>query len=94
MKHVIFFSAAFLISIGLIIFFLTSQTKEIMPGATSIDIVGDCKIIKFDARLQPFVTIVLACPKIDMIRLLPFPIQQPWFEDWWEKPGEDFGIKG
>ena len=37
--------------------------------------------------LQPVYTITLACPRMDMMRLWPLPIQQPWFEDWWEKKG-------
>ena len=40
-----------------------------------------CELIKFGRVLQPVVTIALACPGVDMIRLWPLPVQQPWFED-------------
>src|SRR4030042_6593123 len=26
----------------------------------------------------------IGCPRIDIIRLWPLPIMQPWFEDWWD----------
>jgi len=35
--------------------------------------------------LQPFATVVLACPRVDAIRLWPLLIEQPWEEDWYEE---------
>jgi len=31
--------------------------------------------------LQPFVTVVAACPGRDMIRIWPLPVVDAWFED-------------
>jgi hypothetical protein len=60
---------------------LSSMTSDIMPGATSTTLIGRCELIRLDTRLQPQYTIVLACPRKDMIRLWPLPVQSPWFED-------------
>jgi hypothetical protein len=71
------------LAIGLIVglLILTSSTNEIMPGATSTALTGRCELIRMDTRLQPQYMIVLACPRKDMIRLWPLPVQNPWFED-------------
>ena len=42
----------------------------------------------FSKALQPFVTVVVACPGWDMIRIWPLPVVDAWFEDWWEGPRE------
>ena len=40
-----------------------------------------------DTRPQPVNTLVLGCPRMDMFRLWPLPIQHTWFEDpWYENP--------
>ncbi len=64
------------------------RIHESIPGATDIEIGRGCELVYFDTRLQPSNTLVLMCPGVDAIRLWPFPMKQPWFEDWWEgKPG-------
>lgn len=59
------------------------RASEIVPGATSYKLIGGCELIHYDEKLQPFPTLVLACSRMDMIRLGPLPLQQPWDEDWW-----------
>jgi hypothetical protein len=68
--------------------FFVSITHESIPGATYVEIVGKCDLVYIDKRLQPFNTLVLNCSGVDSIRLWPFPIQQPWSEDWWENRSE------
>ncbi len=83
---VIAFFISFIISLALGYALLATRTRDIVSGATSIELAGSCKLILFDTRLQPITTLVLACPRTDLIRLWPLPMQQPWFEDWWEEP--------
>ena len=65
------------------------RIPEPIPGATDLELVGRCQLTFLDTCLQPFYTVVFGCPRLDPIRLWPFPIKYPWFEDWWElKPGE------
>jgi hypothetical protein len=91
---VIAFFISFIISLALGYALLATRTSDIVPGATAIELVGRCQLIFFDTRLQPMNTLVLACPRHDMIRLWPLPVQQPWFENWWEdKPSDDFDIQ-
>ena len=72
---------------------LASRIHEIVPGAITIELTGRCALIHFDSTLQPVNTLVLACPKMDMIKLWPLPIEQPWFEDGWEKPSGNRDIQ-
>jgi len=83
-RKLLFFLLSFLVSLTSGYDFLASRTHENVPGATAFELVGRCKLIHFDTRLQPVNTLVLACPKKDMIRLWPLPVQQPWFEDSWD----------
>lgn len=58
-----------------------------MLSATDIPLIARCELIYIDTRLQPVNTLVLACPRMDMFRLWPLPMQHPWFEDpWYDKP--------
>jgi hypothetical protein len=68
-RQVLIFSAAFIISLGLACGFLRLRTEETVPGAISTELPGRCKIIQFGRGLQSVYTIVLACPRMDMIRL-------------------------
>jgi hypothetical protein len=87
-RNIFVFLLAFTISLVLGYALLASQPTESIPGAKFIELAGRCKLILFDTRLHRMNTLVLACPRTDMIRLWPLPVQQPWFEDWWEdKPG-------
>ena len=42
--------------------FLVFRTKEIVPGAVTTKLPGQCEIIQFGRALQPVYTIALACP--------------------------------
>jgi len=75
------FFFAFTVSLILSYALPPARTSAILPTATSVELAGRCELILFDTRLQPVNTVVLACPRKDMIRLWPFPGQQPWFED-------------
>jgi hypothetical protein len=67
--------------------YFVSRMHESIPGATGIPLIARCELIYFDSILQPVNTFVLACPRMDMFRLWPLPIQHPWFEDpWYENP--------
>ena len=45
---------------------------------------GCCEVAVFSKALQPIFTVVLARPGMDLMRILPLPVVDPWFEDWWE----------
>jgi hypothetical protein len=81
-RQVLIFYVTFFISLSLAYGFLRLRTVETVPGAVSTELPGRCAIIQFGRGLQPVYTIVLACPMMDMIRLWPLPVQQPWFDDW------------
>ena len=72
---------------------LASRIHEVIPGAITIELAGSCTLTHFDTTLQPVNTLVLACPKMDMIKLWPLPIEQPWFEDVWGKPSGNWVIQ-
>jgi hypothetical protein len=57
-------------------------------GFFNVNLPCECEVDVFSKALQPFVTVVVACPRRDMIRIWPLPVVDPWFEDWWEGPGE------
>ncbi len=82
----------FLVSITILVWIgvaIMYRVSEPVPGATDLELIGRCSLTYFDTRLQPFITLVLSCPRTDPIRLWPFPIKFNWSEDWWElKPGE------
>ena len=70
---------------------LLTRVDTSLPGFTSIRLVRGCEVWVFDERLQPEDTVVLACPRMDGVRLWPLPVMSPWAEDgweWWEGPGE------
>jgi hypothetical protein len=77
------FTMTFVITFGL----LSLRPYSIVDGVTGFGLAGGCKLYHFNQPAQPMNTWVLACPRKDMIRLWPLPVQQPWFEDWWrDKP--------
>lgn len=81
MRPVALFLISFTLTLTLAFGFLWLRTKETIPGAVSTELPGRCEIIQFGIGLQPVYTVALACPRMDMIRLWPLPVQQPWFED-------------
>jgi hypothetical protein len=88
MKHLILvFIVTVFIMLSLGAVFFVSRIHESVPGATDIPLIARCELIYFDTRLQPVNTLVLGCPRMDMFRLWPLPIQHPWFEDpWYDNP--------
>jgi len=80
-RQILIFSVTFFITISLAYGFLRLRTEEIIPGAVSTELPGRCEIIQFGRGLQPEYTIALACPRTDLIRLWPLPVQLPWIEN-------------
>jgi len=80
------FWLSFLITLVLALF-LARRIERPIPGAIKIKLLAGCQIELLDTRLQPVFTVVLACPRVDGIRLFPLPVIQPFYEDWYEQPG-------
>jgi hypothetical protein len=57
---------------------LLFQATEAVPGVTSRPL-GPCYLDWFSERPA----LVLACPRTDMIRLWPLPVEHQWFEEPW-----------
>jgi hypothetical protein len=74
------FFLAFLTTI-LLVFLLASRAEEIIPGVTAVRLVTGCQVEFYDIHTQPVFTTVLACPRVDSIRLWPLPFLQPWYEE-------------
>jgi hypothetical protein len=72
--QVLFFLIGFVLSFSIAYAYLVLRTEEIIPGAVAIKLPGQCEIIQFGRGLQPVYTIVLACPRMDMIRLWLLPV--------------------
>ena len=83
-RFVLVFLATFFIALCIATVFFVSRIHESITGATDIPLIARCELIFFDTRLQPVNTLVFGCPRMDMFRLWPLPIQHPWFEDWWD----------
>ena len=81
MRRVFAHILLFVITVALGYAFLESRTHEIIPGATTFELVGRCDLTFYDTRLQAVDTVTFGCPRMDSIRLWPLPIQHPWFED-------------
>lgn len=81
-QRIVPFLVGCVISLSLVFTILFLSASELVPGATSYELIEDCELIHFGIRLQPTNTLALACPGMDMVRLWPLPIQKPWFEDW------------
>ena len=60
---------------------LAARTTYYVESVTTIRLVGLFELDYYDNIVQPVRTFVLACPRMDMIRLWPLPVEQPWFED-------------
>ena len=61
---------------------------EPAPGAKVLRLPGRCELIYFDTTLQPISTLALACPRQGMVRLWPWSVVQPWFEEPGRVPGD------
>jgi hypothetical protein len=67
-----------LLLLAITLHWLVFQAKETVPGVTSRPL-GSCYLDRFGERPA----LVLACPRTDMIRLWPLPVEHPWFEEDW-----------
>jgi len=70
---------------ALVLFF---QVDKPFRGYTRINLVAGCQFGIYDPALESTLTVVFECPRMDTIRLFPFPITSPWFEDPLKWPGE------
>jgi hypothetical protein len=60
-----------------VLHWLLFQGDEIVPGVMARP-VGPCDVEWFERWGG---AIILACPRTDLIKLWPLPVQQPWYED-------------
>ena len=60
---------------------MAQRTFQVAEGITAMDLPGNCQIQYYIPPAQPVKTLVLTCPRMDMMRLWPLPVQQLWFED-------------
>ncbi len=67
---VVIFAAVFL-------HWLLFQWQEVVPGVIARP-VGPCDVEWFEKWGG---AIVIACPRTDLIKVWPLPMQQPWYED-------------
>lgn len=71
-----------IILLGLILAGLIAlRTYQRIPGVVAVRLLAGCEVEIYDSSVQPVSTIVLACPRVDSIRLWPLPVLQPWYED-------------
>ena len=75
---------AAVIAFAVLYTWLISQSSTPVEGVLQVRLINRCKLDIYDKPLQPFRTVVISCPRMDMIRVWPLPIQHPWFEDWCE----------
>ena len=66
---------------------LLFQGQEVVPGVMARP-VGPCDVDWFENRGGVF---VLGCPHMDMLKLWPLPVEQPWWEDLPVRQGELVG---
>jgi hypothetical protein len=74
------FFLAFLATV-LLMLLLASRISRYESGVTEIKLVAVCQVEFYDIHTQPVFTTVLACPRIDSIRLWPLPFLRPWYEE-------------
>ena len=67
---------------------LAPRTYQLVDGVTAIRLGRGCEVWYFAQPAQPVSTFALACPRMDLMRLWPLPVMQPWSEDTSDKlPG-------
>jgi hypothetical protein len=79
MKIKVFF-LAFLVTV-LLVLLLASRISRPVSGVIEVSLVAGCQVEFHDIHTQPVFTTVLACPRVDSIRLWPLPFLQPWYEE-------------
>jgi hypothetical protein len=75
----VFFLA--LLATVLLVLLLTSRISRHTSGEVVVKLVADCQVELDDIHTQRVFTTVLACPRVDSIRLWPLPFVQPWYEE-------------
>ena len=60
---------------------LALNTSEFIPGVFITRLPIGCELTYYDKTRQPVFTIAASCPHKDMVRLWPWPVISPWFED-------------
>jgi hypothetical protein len=79
--------ALLVVFIACSVHWLLFQGEERVPGVIT-RLLGPCDVDWFENKGG---ILVLGCPHMDMLKLWPLPVQQPWFEDlparWGEKVG-------
>ena len=65
-----------ILTAGVLGHWLLFQWREIVPGVI-VRPLGSCDV-QYHAEWR---ATVLACPGIDLIKMWPLPIEQPWYED-------------
>lgn len=68
--------AIVIIGVSVSMHWLLFQWREIVPGVI-VRPLGPCDV-QYHAEWH---ATVLACPRTDLIKLWPLPIDQPWYED-------------
>ena len=64
---------------------LAFRSYRLTPHVLHVPLIARCELELYEPYdTQPVFTIVFACPRVDSIRLWPFPITQPRAEDWFE----------
>lgn len=68
----------------LIIGYLWDVTNQPSTGLTRVQVIPKCSVYFYEKTHQPMFTISLDCAGVDSIRIWPFPIIQPFNDDWRE----------
>jgi len=63
---------------------MAQRTFQVAEGITAMQLRANCQFQYYTPPAQHVNTLVLNCPGMCMMRLWPLPVQQSWFEDWWE----------
>jgi len=63
---------------------MAQRTFHVAEGKTAMHLPGNCELQYYTPPAQHVITLVLTCPRMDMMRVWPQPVQQPWVEDKWE----------
>jgi hypothetical protein len=73
--------------LAVLLHWLLFQGQESVPGVITRPL-GPCVVDWFENKGG---VLVLGCPHMDMLKLWPLPMEQPWWEDLPVRPGEKVG---
>jgi hypothetical protein len=60
--------------------FLDARTFSPVEGITAMNLVSGCQLQYYTPPVQSENTLMLTGPSMDMMRLLPLPVEQPWMK--------------